>query len=60
MKTLAFKTESGYEAAFATLHFENVPISLLPAPVVEDGEAADAMTGATQIAFTMDPPIPEE
>ena len=40
--TLSFKTESGYEAAFATLHFEDVPISLL---------AADALTGATPIAF---------
>ena len=40
--TLSFKTESGYEGAFETLHFETVPISLL---------AADAMTGATQISF---------
>ena len=40
--TLSFKTESGYEGAFTTLHFEDVPISLL---------AADAMTGATQIRF---------
>ena len=45
--TLSFKTESGYEAAFTTLHFEDVPISLLPAPE----EAADATTGATPIAF---------
>ena len=50
VKTLAFKTESGYEAAFATLHFENVPISLLPAPA-EGGEEADAVTGATPINF---------
>ena len=40
--TLSFKTESGYEGAFKTLHFETVPISLL---------AADAMTGATPISF---------
>ena len=40
--TLSFKTESGYEGAFTTLLFEDVPISLL---------AADAMTGATQIRF---------
>ena len=40
--TLSFKTESGYEAAFTTLHFEDVPISLL---------AADALTGATPISF---------
>lgn len=40
--TLSFKTESGYEGAFETLHFETVPISLL---------AADAMTGATAISF---------
>ena len=36
--TLSFKTESGYEAAFETLHCETVPISLLPAPA----EPADA------------------
>ena len=40
--TLSFKTESGYEGAFTTLHFEDVPISLL---------AADALTGATPISF---------
>ena len=40
--TLSFKTESGYEAAFETLHFETVPISLL---------APDAMSGATPISF---------
>ena len=40
--TLSFKTESGYEAAFTTLHFETVPVSLL---------AADALTGATPISF---------
>ena len=45
--TLSFKTESGYEAAFGTLHFETVPISLLPAPA----ETADATTGATPISF---------
>ena len=40
--TLSFKTESGYEAAFTTLHFETVSVSLL---------AADALTGATPISF---------
>ena len=40
--TLSFKTESGYEGSFGTLHFETVPISLL---------AQDALTGATQISF---------
>lgn len=45
--TLSFKTESGYEAAFETLHFETVPISLLPAKT----EEADATTGATPISF---------
>lgn len=49
--TLSFKTESGYEAAFTTLHFEDVPISLLPAPA-EEAEA-DATTGATPIAFAV-------
>ena len=40
---LTFKTESGYEGSFPTLHFETVPISLL---------AADALTGPTQISFS--------
>lgn len=40
--TVSFKTESGYEGQFATLHIEEVPITLL---------AADAMTGATAISF---------
>ena len=40
--TLSFKTEGGYETAFTTLHFEDVPISLL---------AADVLTGATPISF---------
>ena len=40
--TLSFKTEGGYEASFATLSIEVAPITLL---------AADAMTGATMIAF---------
>lgn len=40
--TLAFKTESGYEGSFATLHIEVAPIYLL---------SADGMTGATQISF---------
>ena len=42
--TLKFVTESGYEAEFTTLHFENVQINLL---------APDAMTGATPISFSM-------
>ena len=45
--TLSFTTESGYEAAFETLHFETVPISLLPAKT-----DADAVTGATPISFS--------
>ena len=40
--TLCFKTESGYEGSFATLHIEVAPIYLL---------SADGMTGATQISF---------
>lgn len=40
--TVAFKTESGYEAQYPTLHIETAPITLL---------AADAMTGATPISF---------
>ena len=40
--TLTFVTESGYEGKFETLSIEVAPISLL---------AADALTGATQIAF---------
>ena len=47
VKTLSFKTESGYEAAFSTLHFENVPISLLP----QTNEEADIITGPTPINF---------
>ena len=50
-KTLAFRTESGYEAAFATLHFENVPISLLPVPVEGGEEEVDAVTSPTPINF---------
>ena len=45
--TLSFTTESGYEAAFETLHFETVPISLLPAKT-----DTDATTGATPISFS--------
>ena len=45
--TLSFKTEGGYEAEFKTLHFEDVPISLLPKPAGD----ADATTGATPISF---------
>ena len=40
--TLYFKTDSGYEGQFATLHIEVAPIYLL---------SADGMTGATQISF---------
>ena len=40
--TLSFKTESGYEGAFGTLHFETVPISLV---------VVDAASGATSISF---------
>ena len=50
-KTLSFKTESGYEAAFPTLHFENVPISLLPAPEQPEEGETDTVTGATPINF---------
>ena len=39
---VSFRTESGYEAQFATLHVETAPVVLL---------AADAMTGATPISF---------
>ena len=42
--TLTFKTESGREESFGTLSIEEVTIELL---------AADAMTGATPIAFSM-------
>ena len=42
--TLSFKTESGREETFGTLSIETVHIDLL---------AADAMTGATPIAFSM-------
>jgi len=41
--TILFKTESGYEGRFETLHIEEAPITLL---------AQDAMTGATMISFT--------
>ena len=52
--TLSFKTESGYEGAFTTLHFEDVPISILSRKTVEENVAAagaDATSGATPIAF---------
>ena len=42
--TLSYKTESGREESFGTLKIEVATIELL---------AADAMTGATPIAFTM-------
>ena len=41
--TFSFKTASGYEGAFTTLSIEEAGITLL---------AADALTGATPIAFT--------
>ena len=41
--TLSFKTESGREESFGTLSIEDVTIELL---------AADAMTGATPVAFS--------
>ena len=41
--TFSFKTASGYEGTFTTLSIEETGITLL---------AADAMTGATPIAFT--------
>ena len=40
--SIQFKTESGYEGHFDTLHIEVAPITLL---------SADAMTGATMISF---------
>ena len=46
--TLSFKTESGREASFATLHFEDAPISLLA-----ESPDTDATTGATPIAFAV-------
>ena len=52
--TLSFKTESGYEAAFETLHFETVPITLFSQQTVADNIAAagaDAASGATPISF---------
>ena len=52
--TLSFKTEGGHEGAFETLHFEDVPITLLSAETIEANKAAageDAKTGATPIAF---------
>ena len=52
--TLSFKTESGYENAFRTLHFEDVPISIFSQKTVEDNTAAagpDATSGATPITF---------
>ncbi|MBR2662381.1 MAG: hypothetical protein IKE25_01565, partial [Clostridia bacterium] len=52
--TLSFKTESGYEGAFETLHFETVPITLFSQQTVADNKAAagaDATSGATPISF---------
>ena len=43
-KTLYFKTESGTEGTFKTLHFETVQIDLI---------AVDAESGATPIQFSM-------
>ena len=53
--TLSFKTESGYENAFSTLHFETVPITLFSQQVVADNIAAagpDATSGATPLSFS--------
>ena len=38
------KIKSGYEGSFATLNIETSPITML---------SADAMTGATQISFSV-------
>ena len=43
-KTLYFKTESGTEGTFKTLHFETVQIDLI---------VVDAESGATPIQFSM-------
>ena len=45
--TLSFKTESGFEAEFGTLHFETVPLSLR----IPEAEA-DAVSGATPLSFS--------
>ena len=47
--TLSFKTESGFEGIFKTLHFETVPLSLL-IPASAEGET-DATSGATPLSF---------
>ena len=52
--TLSFKTESGYEAAFETLHFETVPIWIFSKQAVDENIATagpDATSGATPISF---------
>ena len=52
--TLSFKTESGYEGAFTTLHFETVPIWIFSKQTVDANIAAagpDAKSGATPITF---------
>lgn len=52
--TLSFVTESGYKAEFKTLHFEDAPIALLPAPAEGDADSTgktDAVSGATPIQF---------
>ena len=51
VKSLYFKTASGYEATFATLHFETVAICLLPQ--IETEEGVDAVTSATPIKFSV-------
>lgn len=54
VKTLLFITESGAESSFDTLHFETVPITLLPKNVIPDDatqEEIDALTSATPISF---------
>lgn len=48
--TISFKTKSGYEGEFKTLHFEQASINLI---------AEDAKSGATAIEFTYDAPETE-
>ena len=52
--TLSFVTESGYEAAFESLHFETVPLTLFSREKVAENIAAsgpDAKSGATPLSF---------
>lgn len=48
--TLTYKTESGYEGVFKTLHFETVPLSLQIPETAEDD--TDATSGATPLSFS--------